>query len=353
MTDTVIESTTAAPPARFVHRLAVLAVCLLWPLIWVGGLVTTFDAGMAVPDWPNTYGYNLFLYPYTTWLFGPFDLFIEHGHRLLGALVGLVAIAIVIAAFVQEPRRWVFGFAVLLLAAVISQGILGGIRVRFSDRTIAMIHGCVGPLCFALCVVVAAVTSRFWWHRGSNKSSQLALVGRVAMILASSLVVFSYVQLVLGAQLRHVQPTASPSHFTGIVALHVITAFVLWLLTVAAWISVRRCGDLTLSRPGLLLIGLVAIQIALGIGTWVVNYGWPVFLQFVPGATGFLVRAKGFVDSIIVTSHVATGSLILAVSTLMAVRVGRIRHLRKVFQGGSGGREAKLISSPTAEAATK
>ena len=64
-------------PGQLVHRLSVLLVCLVWPLIWVGGLVTTYDAGMAVPDWPGTYGYNLFLYPYNTWLLGPFDLFIE------------------------------------------------------------------------------------------------------------------------------------------------------------------------------------------------------------------------------------------------------------------------------------
>ena len=63
-------------------------VCATFPLIWVGGLVTTYDAGMAVPDWPNTYGYNLFLYPWQTWIDGPWDLFIEHGHRLFGALVG-------------------------------------------------------------------------------------------------------------------------------------------------------------------------------------------------------------------------------------------------------------------------
>ena len=55
-------------PGQLVHRLSVLLVCLVWPLIWVGGLVTTYDAGMAVPDWPGTYGYNLFLYPYSTWL---------------------------------------------------------------------------------------------------------------------------------------------------------------------------------------------------------------------------------------------------------------------------------------------
>ena len=314
------------PPARIVHRLAMLAVCLLWPLIWVGGLVTTYDAGMAVPDWPNTYGYNLFAYPYTTWLFGPFDLFIEHGHRLLGALVGMVAIGICVAAYLREPRHWVLGLSLLLLVLVISQGVLGGVRVRLNDRTIAMIHGCVGPLCFALSVIVAAVTSRFWWIRSVNHRAAASSVGRFGLFVAVSLVILSYTQLVLGAQLRHVQPTSSPSHFAGIIGIHVATAFLLWLVTGVGWVVLRRCGDLTLSRPSVLLIGLVGVQIALGVGTWVVNYGWPAFLQFVPGSTGFLVRAKGFADSIIVTAHVATGSLILAIATLVLVRAIRIRH---------------------------
>ena len=71
------------PESRWPHRLAVLLCCATFPLIWVGGLVTTYDAGMAVPDWPTTYGYNMFSYPLETWLYGPWDLFIEHGHRLL------------------------------------------------------------------------------------------------------------------------------------------------------------------------------------------------------------------------------------------------------------------------------
>ena len=119
------ESTLAEQKAsgQLVHRLCLLLVCLVWPLIWVGGLVTTYDAGMAVPDWPGTYGYNLFLYPYKTWLLGPFDLFIEHGHRLLGAVVGLVAISLVISAHFKESRRWVFVLALGLLVAVITQGL--------------------------------------------------------------------------------------------------------------------------------------------------------------------------------------------------------------------------------------
>lgn len=334
-----------APPARLLHRLAVLAVCLVWPLIWVGGLVTTYDAGMAVPDWPATYGRNLFLYPYQTWLAGPFDLFIEHGHRLLGAVVGMVAIGIVIAAFWRDPRRWVGWLAVGLLLGVISQGLLGGARVVLSDRTLAMVHGCVAPVIFSLCVVTAVVSSRIWWHSGGSGESSQRSIGLPLVLAAGALVLVSYAQLVLGAQLRHVQPNTAPGSFAMTVALHVMTAFLLWLLTALAWAGLRRCGDLTLSRPGAGLVGLVAVQILLGLGTWVVNYGWPAFLQWIPGTTGYLLRSKGFADSIIVTSHVAVGSLILAVSTLILVRLLRVRHRRQSFAGGD------LSLSPVTEPA--
>lgn len=309
---------------QLVHRLCVLLVCLVWPLIWVGGLVTTYDAGMAVPDWPGTYGYNLFLYPYKTWLLGPFDLFIEHGHRLLGAVVGLVAIGIVISAYFKESRRWVFVLTIGLLVAVITQGLLGGMRVVLGDRTLAMVHGCFGPAFFALCAATAVITSRRWNEYLSRKNS--IHVGSGLIVLFALIPVMSYLQLVLGAQLRHVQPNAPPGVFAMIVATHVIVAFLLWFFTGLAWLRIRRCGDLTLSRPAGLLIGLVAVQIALGVGTWVVNYGWPAILAWVPGSAGFLVRAKGFSDSIIVTSHVATGSLILALSVVLCVRLLRVRY---------------------------
>ena len=317
------------PSGRSVHRLAVLTVCLVWPLIWVGGLVTTYDAGMAVLDWPATYGYNLFLYPYKTWLLGPFDLFIEHGHRLLGAVVGFVAIGIAITAYLREPRRWVFYLSLGLLAAVIAQGLLGGMRVVLGDRTLAMVQGCFGPAFFALCVVMAVVTSRSWLRSDRDADRTGPSVGAMLVALTASLPLLSYVQLVLGAQLRHVQPNAAPSGFAMAVALHVMTAFCLWILTTVAWWRIRRCGDLTLSRPAACLIGLVAFQVLLGTGTWVVNYGWPSLLAWVPGSSGFLLRAKGFIDSIIVTSHVATGSLILAVSVRLMVRLLRVRQRRR------------------------
>ena len=102
---------------------------IVFPLIWVGGLVTTYDAGMAVPDWPGTYGYNMFLYPVETWMFGPFDLFVEHGHRLLGSLAGFVAIILLVVTIRKEPRGWVCWMSLGLLLLVIIQGLLGGMRV--------------------------------------------------------------------------------------------------------------------------------------------------------------------------------------------------------------------------------
>jgi cytochrome c oxidase assembly protein subunit 15 len=339
--------TLPAPPSRVLHRLAVLAVCLVWPLIWVGGLVTTYDAGMAVPDWPGTYGYNLFLYPIDTWLWGPFDLFIEHGHRLLGAVVGLVAIAMVVASL-WDSRRWVQGLCVALLLAVISQGVLGGLRVVLSDRTLAMTHGCLGPAVFCLFVVAAVVTSRFWWQSRLEPGRESASSPAGWVALVASLVILSYLQLFLGAQIRHIQPNSPPSRFAMIVVVHVATALLLWLLTGVNWIRLRRCGDLTLSRPALVLIGLVAVQIVLGVGTWVVSYGWPSFLRWFPGAMGFLIRSKGFFDSIIVTAHVATGSLILAVSTLLLFRTLRMRwQSRRMLESGVAGSKSTPLSATT------
>ena len=333
---TVVESDlvevglTEPSSSCLLHRLTVLIVALVWPLIWVGGLVTTYDAGMSVPDWPGTYGYNLFLYPYQSWLLGPFDLFIEHGHRLLAAVVGLVAIAIVAVAFAKEHRRWVKGLCVGLLVMVIAQGALGGMRVVLSDRTLAMLHGCFGPAFFALCAIAAVVTGRTWRGTGPEVGSEagpktVSSWTRLSVLMAGGLVGLSYVQLVFGAMLRHVQPTAAPAHFTGVVATHVMTAFALGGLAMIVWMRIRRCGDLTLSRPSGILLGLVGLQMALGIATWVVNYGWPSFMTWVPQSESFLIRAKGFVDSIIVTGHVATGSLILAISAMLWVRLWRRR----------------------------
>lgn len=320
------DSADAIQSTRWVHRLAALLVCLIWPLIWVGALVTTVDAGMSVPDWPNTYGYNLLLYPVSTWLSGPFDIFVEHGHRLLGIVVGLVAIGLLIAAWLREPRMSVILLCFGVLMLVIIQGGLGGMRVVLGDRTLAMIHGCTAPIVFAVASIAMVMTSRWWW-KAVDRVPPRRLPGRGLIALAAVVTGLSYTQLVLGALLRHVQPTTTPGQFAMTTSLHVMTAFGLLLMSLATWWSVRRCGDLTLSRPGLSLVVLLGIQIGLGIATWVVNYGFPSFMDGIPGASGYVIRAKRFVDSLIVTGHVATGSLILVMATFLLVRLGRVRRV--------------------------
>jgi cytochrome c oxidase assembly protein subunit 15 len=115
--------------SRWPNRIAKLLALIVFPLIWVGGLVTTSDAGMAVPDWPNTYNYNMFAYPIRDWFLGPWDLFVEHGHRLLGSLSGIIAIALCVVTFLMDRRTSVRRWSILILALVIGQGILGGQRV--------------------------------------------------------------------------------------------------------------------------------------------------------------------------------------------------------------------------------
>src|SRR3954447_20596643 len=103
------------------HRVAVFAATFTWPLIFVGGLVTTYRVGMAVPDWPTTFGINMFLYRFWEAAWG---VFIEHGHRLYGAAVGLACIVLCAWFLLAERRAWMKALGVFALLAVIGQGFL-------------------------------------------------------------------------------------------------------------------------------------------------------------------------------------------------------------------------------------
>lgn len=305
--------------SRVVHGLAVALTIAVFPLIWVGGLVTTYDAGMAVPDWPGTYGWNMFAYPASTWLFGPFDLLVEHSHRLLGSLAGFLSIGLVIAAFRSDCRPWYCWWCVGILVAVIAQGALGGARVVLDQRTFAMIHGCTGPLFFALATATAVMSSR-WWIRPQEGTAQ----GRTQAWIATTLVVASYSQLILGAQLRHV--TAAISHKTFLMFVHshltlagVVTLLALILLGFSLW---RRADDGNIVHPSRLLAGVVLLQIGLGFGTWIVNYALP-WSEMNPVLAGYTITAKGYWESMIVTAHMATGSLIISVASVIALRAWR------------------------------
>ena len=305
--------------SRWVHGFAMALTIAVFPLIWVGSLVTTYDAGMAVPDWPSTYGYNMFSYPIKTWLFGPFDLLAEHSHRLLGSFAGFLSIGLVISVWMFDQRRWFRGWAVAVLLAVIAQGLLGGMRVRLDARTLAMVHGCTASLFFAMASATAVMTSKFWF-RASEES--LWSTRPFTRWTATALAIISFIQLTVGAQLRHITGAASPQFFISSVHLHLTLAGTIVVLTFLLLTTITRSAAPPTRRCALGLVLLVMVQVALGIGTWLVNYAlpWPELNDWLAHYT---IQAKGYAESMVVTAHVATGSLIICFSTVASVAAWR------------------------------
>ena len=303
------------------RRLAVALALVTFPLIWVGGLVTTYDAGMAVPDWPGTYGYNLLAYPWMTWIAGPWDLFIEHGHRLLGAAAGLASIALVITAFRCDDRRWIRRAAIGALALVILQGALGGARVLFDERLVALIHACVGPLFFACLAVLVVATSQWWQAAEQQDSAAGRRLAQSAWVLAG----VAYLQLILGGVVRHVPLAASPQVFRLALVFHLVVAGALAIQIAVASIQAWRAGSVRagLRWPGMLLALLFTAQVLLGLATYVAKYSWPAWLGEYQFAAAYVVQEKSLTQSLITTAHVANGSLILFVSVLLAARASR------------------------------
>jgi len=345
------------------HRFAVVLTCATFPLIWVGGLVTTYDAGMAVEDWPNTYGYNLFLYPWKTWIFGPFDLFIEHGHRLLGALAGFLTIALLVSLLLAERRTWMKWVGFTALLAVIGQGLLGGMRVLFDDRQLAMIHGCVGPAFFAFTVAICVFTSRFWHSEGQGEGGRDPVAGRSLAQLALLTLGFSYIQLALGASLRHLPIDATVAYFRGAVVFHLLMAAVVTFHAAALTNLVWKAGiGWGLRGPVAVLMGAVILQLILGGGSWVVKYGWPEWIADTNLTAGYTIQTNSLSQALTVTAHVANGSLILAMATMVAVRACRAFPLLAEESGRVGDRNSgqrriehcgvghrRLLSEPATE----
>ncbi len=273
---------------------------------------------MAVPDWPNTYGYNLFLYPLETWLLGPWDIFIEHGHRLFASLVGLITIALCVIVWLTRQPRWLKVLSLTALAAMIFQGVLGGVRVLFDEQTIAKIHGCFGPAFFALTAAIATVTSQRWKNGGRTVETPPAYA---LATLAIATPLLAYLQLVLGAQLRHFNPASSHAVFRTFIVFHIVVGLALAVHIVVTALSFRRKTPQAkpLVVPAFLLVALVVCELLLGAATWFVNYGAPEFLSDWQWLANITVQAKGWAQSQITTAHVAVGSLILAISTVLAI----------------------------------
>src|SRR5688572_28347077 len=166
----------------------------------MGGLVTSHGAGMSVPDWPTSYGYNMFTFPPSQWVGG---IFYEHTHRLMDTVVGMLSIALTVVAWRVERRRWVRWLATGVLGAVIFQGVLGGLRVIWVELDLAIVHACFAQAFFCLAAFTAVATSP-WWFKATRDVApdDHAGVRRVA-VLAAGCVFAIYAQLVVGATMRH------------------------------------------------------------------------------------------------------------------------------------------------------
>ena len=190
--------TSGAEPSIWLNRFAWLTASATLLLICSGGMVTSKGVGLAVPDWPTTFGYNMFFFPVSHWVGG---IFFEHTHRLIASAVGFLTIILAVWLWRAEDRRWVRNLGWFALVAVILQGVLGGLRVTMLKDEIGIFHACLAQAFFGLLVFIALVTSRFW------RSLPQAMVDqnkfRPIKTLAFLTTAAIYFQLGLGATMRH------------------------------------------------------------------------------------------------------------------------------------------------------
>ena len=271
------------------HRLAVTLTAATFVLILFGGLVTNTGSALAVPDWPTTFGYTMFLYPWSQMVGG---IFYEHSHRLLGSLVGLLTLALAAALWrAGGTLRWL---GLVAVAVVIVQGVLGGLRVVLLKETLAIVHGCLAQAFFALAAALALLTSAR--HRRPVEGVDPSL--RALTLVAAGVV---YVQIVFGALITH----------AGWIAVHLIGAAAVFAFVPLVTARLRRTGDAVAAPAARLLLVLLGVQLLLGVAAFVSRFT-PVWI---PGGQVTMLALP--------VAHRLVGSLILAASVIAAVRVSR------------------------------
>src|SRR5215213_9153275 len=184
----------------WLHRYAKLVSASTLLLIAAGGMVTSTGSGLSVPDWPNTYGWFMFTFPIDKWVGG---IFYEHSHRLIASTVGFLIMVLAFWLGRAEPRRWVRRLGYIALAAVITQGILGGITVLwFLPDAISIAHAGLAEIVFCLTVTIALSTSPRWkrgYLHGSVTTPSDGTLQQIALLTTAII----YLQILIGATMRH------------------------------------------------------------------------------------------------------------------------------------------------------
>lgn len=254
-----------------------LAVCTFL-LLFAGGMVTSTNSGLSVPDWPTTFGRNMFLFPPSMMKGG---IFYEHGHRLFASLVGLLAVVNCVAFWLKESRTWLKWTGTCGLLLVIAQGVLGGLTVKFKlPMPVSAAHACTAELFFALTVLMAFATSRTWLGAGGARPW-----ARREPVLALVFSLVAFAQIAVGAVMRHSYaglaiPTFPraygqwiPPFWNFPIAVHYLHSrvgaallIVLGVLLIAAVFGSREAPALA-RRLAVFLALALAAQITLGIFT--------------------------------------------------------------------------------------
>ena len=302
-----------ARSTSWLHRFSFFTAIATLLLICSGGMVTSKNAGLAVPDWPTTFGYNMFLFPASKWVGG---ILFEHTHRLIASTVGFLTLVLAGWLWRTESRRWVRLLGLTAVGAVILQGVLGGIRVTLLKDEIGIFHACLAQAFLGLLVVIALVTSQIWRQANSLASANAQRLRGLA--LATTAII--YVQLALGATMRHEHRDLSITDFP--------TAYGQWIPdtsshAIAKINSVRDArglSDVTAEQIWLQMahrfgavvvtVGIIAFFVAAQretfsplrslSGFWVIG----IFLQLALGA--WTIWSNKAAD--IATAHVAVGA---------------------------------------------
>jgi cytochrome c oxidase assembly protein subunit 15 len=275
------------PEVAVAHRLGLATLATTGVLIVLGGLVTNTGGGLAVPDWPSTFGHNMFLFPWSQMIGG---VFYEHSHRLVGALVGLLTLVLAAALWRAGGRLRALGL--VAVAVVLAQGVLGGLRVVLRQEALAIFHGSLAQAFFALLAAVAMLTT----PRGPVAVAPVARALKVLTVAAAALV---YAQTVLGALVTH----------DGRLGLHLAGALVVLALVPLAAAQARRTGDVVAAPLASLLLVLLGLQLALGAGSFLARFS----SLWIPGGQTTML--------LLPVAHRLVGSLVLGIVVALAVRL--------------------------------
>jgi cytochrome c oxidase assembly protein subunit 15 len=317
---------------RFAWFICVAAVFL----ICSGGMVTSKNVGLAVPDWPTTFGYNMFLFPVSKWVGG---ILFEHTHRLIASAVGFLTIILAVWLWSSESRRWVRNLGLIALAGVILQGILGGLRVTMLKDEIGIFHACIAQAFLALLVVIALVTTRFWRSLDEIDISRKNFAPIRALAVAITLAI--YVQLALGATMRHQHRDLAILDFPTANGVWIPDTSATALAKINAWRDARGFSDVDAFQIWLQMIHrFVALLIGIGVIAFCsrvwrnasqvavlknLSIWWVVFLvgQLTLGA--WTIWSNKAAD--IATAHVAVGAIMLSFGVSISAICWRISKI--------------------------